>query len=177
MCTLHYVHVLNPFMLSTVSWGGGSFWAFWEVNLRKKDVFLYPSKSINIHSSSNIRGTTYLRLFLSFRKPDVYILSFWHRRQWLEADRPRLNGNGAKGHGVTELKPGQDCAWVCVCTKKFLLSSSSLQISPQTCLKQLVCSGVYRKIYYLKDKIKLYIVYSLGQTLRINVILLNCKEP
>lgn len=29
---------------------------------------------------------------------------------------------------------------------------------------------------YLKDKIKFYVVYSLGQTLKINVILLNYKE-
>ena len=109
-CVLSIMCTFLTLSCSAQCHGGGSFRAFWEVNLRKKDVFLYPSKSINIHSSSNIRGTTYLRLFLSFRKPDVYILSFWHRRQWLEADRPRLNGNGAKGHGVTELKPGQDCA-------------------------------------------------------------------
>lgn len=47
---------------------------------------------------------------------------------------------------------------------------------PKTCLEQPMCSGIYRKICYLKDKIKFYIVYSLGQTLKINVILLNYKE-
>lgn len=81
---------------------------------------------------------------------------------------------------MTELTPGR-IVFACVCVRGKSFSFSFHPFRPprpaprQTCLKQLMCSGIYRKIYYLKDKIKFYIVYSLGQTLRINVILLNCR--
>lgn len=74
-----------------------------------------------------------------------------------------------------EFKPGHHC--VCVRVRKSSLCPFYPFRPPKTGLKQLMCSEIYRKIYYLKDKIKFYIVYSPGQTLRMNVILLNYKEP
>lgn len=69
------------------------------------------------------------------------------------------------------------CANVCV-RKSFSTFHYSFRHS-RACLKQLMCSEIYRNFYYLKDKIRIffYIVYSHGQTLRISVIPLNYQEP